>query len=130
MLQTEHRQTIEAISRLALYMARTGKGVVHIFKDFDTSGDGKLTHNELETALTELAVNITPSQAHSLVNFMDGDGDGEIDVKELDSAIRLYKRKKRAGELESWHGELEAPRDPVFPNCLISRPDFRMVFSR
>lgn len=62
--------------------------------------------------------------------FPDGDGDGEIDVKELDSTIRLYKRKKRAGELKSWHGNLDAQQDPVFPNWLVSRPDFRHVFSR
>lgn len=60
----------------------------------------------------------------------DNDGDGEIDVKELDSTIRLYKRRKRAGQLGNWHGNLSAQQDPVFPNWLIGREDFQQVFSR
>lgn len=60
----------------------------------------------------------------------DGDGDGEIDVKELDSTIRLYKRRKREGNLGTWHGNLDAQQDPVFPNWLIGRDDFQQVFSR
>lgn len=60
----------------------------------------------------------------------DSDGDGEIDVKELDSTIRLYKRRKRAGNLGTWHGNLSAQQDPVFPNWLIGRDDFQQVFTR
>ncbi|CAM9162591.1 unnamed protein product [Ectocarpus fasciculatus] len=130
MLGSDHRQTIAAVSRLAAYMGRTGKGINHIFKDLDSSGDGKLSHQELERALVELDINITTIQAHALVTFMDNDGDGEIDVKELDSTIRLYKRRKRAGELSTWRGNLDAQQDPVFPNWLIGRDDFQQVFSR
>lgn len=60
----------------------------------------------------------------------DSDGDGEIDVKELDSTIRFYKRRKRAGQLGTWHGNLSAQQDPVFPNWLIGRDDFQQVFTR
>ncbi|CAN0088355.1 unnamed protein product [Ectocarpus sp. 6 AP-2014] len=130
MLGSDHRQTIAAVSQLAAYMSRTGKGINHIFKDLDSSGDGKLSHQELERALVELDINITTVQAHALVTFMDNDGDGEIDVKELDSTIRLYKRRKRAGELSTWRGNLDAQQDPVFPNWLIGRDDFQKVFSR
>lgn len=38
--------------------------------DLDSSGDGKLSHNELEQALVELDINITTAQARALVNFM------------------------------------------------------------
>eukprot|EP00903_Cladosiphon_okamuranus_P011857 g11138.t1 len=130
MLGSDHKQTIAAISHLAAYMGRTGKGINHIFKDLDSSGDGKLSHHELERALVELDISITTTQAHALVNFMDSDGDGEIDVKELDSTIRLYKRRKRAGQLGTWHGNLSAQQDPVFPNWLIGRDDFQQVFTR
>ncbi|CAM9467203.1 unnamed protein product, partial [Ectocarpus sp. 13 AM-2016] len=127
MLGSDHRQTIAAVSRLAAYMGRTGKGINHIFKDLDSSGDGRLSHEELERALVELDINITTVQAHALVTFMDNDGDGEIDVKELDSTIRLYKRRKRAGELSTWRGNLDAQQDPVFPNWLIGRDDFQQA---
>ncbi|CAM9102630.1 unnamed protein product [Hapterophycus canaliculatus] len=130
MLGSDHRQTIAAVSRLAAYMGRTGKGINHIFQDLDSSGDGKLSHHELENALVELDINITTAQAHALVTFMDGDGDGEIDVKELDSTIRLYKRRKREGNLGTWHGNLDAQQDPVFPNWLIGRDDFQQGFIR
>lgn len=62
--------------------------------------------------------------------FPDVDGDGEIDIRELSTAIRVYKRKKRAGQLQTWHGNLQAQIDPVFPNWLVRRTDFRDVFSR
>ena len=38
--------------------------------DLDSSGDGKLSHDELEQALVELDIDITTSQAHALVMFM------------------------------------------------------------
>lgn len=38
--------------------------------DLDISGDGKLSHGELEQALVDLDINITASQAHALVQFM------------------------------------------------------------
>ena len=36
----------------------------------DASGDGKLSHHELEQALVELDIDITTAQAHALVMFM------------------------------------------------------------
>lgn len=62
--------------------------------------------------------------------FPDVDGDGEVDIGELSTTIRIYKRKKRAGQLQAWHGNLQAQQDPVFPNWLVRRTDFRDVFSR
>lgn len=53
--------------------------VIHVHKhelhilvcaDLDASGDGKLSHHELEQALVELDINITTAQAHALVTFM------------------------------------------------------------
>lgn len=38
--------------------------------DLDISGDGKLSHTELERALIDLDINITASQANALVQFM------------------------------------------------------------
>lgn len=38
--------------------------------DLDASGDGKLSHHELEQALVELDINITTAQAHALVTFI------------------------------------------------------------
>lgn len=148
-LSSEHKQIIIAIKRLSDYMAEHGKGVIQLFNEFDREGDGKLSRDELHSALCTLSLQITPQQATSLVQFMDKDGDGEINVKELDCAIRLYKRRKREGKLDAWHGELDAPKDEVrsssevlfkifkkltllqvFPNWLIDRVDFRLVFAR
>lgn len=46
------------------------------FTDLDSSGDGKLSHQELEQALVELDINITTVQAHALVTFMGENYDG------------------------------------------------------
>lgn len=44
--------------------------VIPCCADLDASGDGKLSHLELEKALVELDINITTAQAHALVTFM------------------------------------------------------------
>lgn len=56
---------------------------MYVLIDLDSSGDGKLSHHELEQALVELDIDITTSQAHALVMFM-----GEPVVIVLVLAIR------------------------------------------
>lgn len=51
-----------------LLIARIGRGTC--IEDLDASGDGKLSHDELERALVDLDIDITTSQAHALVMFM------------------------------------------------------------
>lgn len=53
--------------------------------DLDTSGDGKLSDTELERALTDLDINISPSQAHALVQFM-----GEREKKNKKMALSSW----------------------------------------
>lgn len=125
----EHDTVTHAISKLSEYIAKSGKGLLAIFNHFDRSGVGKLSRNDLHSALISLSLEITPAQALSLVNLMDCDGDGQIDVKELDSTMRLFRRRKREGKLHAFHEEL-LPKDPVFPDILVAREDFRRVFPR
>lgn len=57
---------------VAVFFARMSltRHHTHTCADLDASGDGKLSHHELEKALVELDINITTSQAHALVTFM------------------------------------------------------------
>lgn len=61
--------------------------------DLDSSGDGKLSHHELERALVELDINITTAQAHALVNFM---GERPGTARELCWDARTQKRAQNA----------------------------------
>lgn len=47
--------------------------------DLDVSRDGKLSHKNLEDAMTGLNVDITPKQAHALVQFIGKDSTTSID---------------------------------------------------
>ena len=42
----------------------------HVCADLDSSGDGRLSPDELERALVELDINITTAQARALVTFV------------------------------------------------------------
>lgn len=54
--------------------------------DLDVNGDGKLSHKNLEDAMTGLDVDITPKQAHALVQFIGEDG-----TTYIDPAVALFE---------------------------------------
>ncbi len=56
---------------------------IDIFRVFDRDGSGKLSSDELKQALTKLGLGYTPQQLHMLSEFLDTNGDGEIDYQEL-----------------------------------------------
>ena len=58
----------------------------------DTSCDGVVDEEELTAAIKMVRLNLEPDEIHTLFNFLDSSGDGHIDAKELEEAMRDYRR--------------------------------------
>lgn len=54
-----------------------------IFRVFDRDGSGKLSADELKQALTKLGLGYTAQQLHMLSEFLDTNGNGAIDYREM-----------------------------------------------
>ena len=104
-----------------------------VVAEFDTSGDGVLDRDELLAALIRLdGGTMSVYQAKQLMNWLDASGDGSIDVQELDAAMRLFRRRRKQGQLHLLLPPNDADEDidSVYPNWLVKRQDFQMVFTR
>jgi Ca2+-binding EF-hand superfamily protein len=53
------------------------------FRYFDTNGDGKITHSELQRVLKKLEINITKQEVKKMIHELDKDGNGTIEYTEV-----------------------------------------------
>ena len=76
-----------------------------IFRVFDRDGTGKLSADDLKQALTKLGLCYTAQQLHLLSEFLDTNGDGAIDYREMVrmSQFALPLIASYATDLSSWH---------------------------
>jgi len=72
------------------------KKIADVFREYDASGEGELSHGEMKMALDLLNMEMTDQEIKDLLLFLDGNGDGSIDLMELDSAMRefIFIRRK------------------------------------
>ena len=92
-----------------------------------------MDRDELLAALIRLdGGTMSVYQATQLMDWLDQSGDGSIDVQELDSAMRRFRRFRKKGQLHKLLPEenQEENIDSVYPNWLVRRQDFQMVFTR
>ena len=59
---------------------------------FDTSGDGLLNAEEMQGALAKAGLKLNRIEARALIEYLDEDSSGEIDAKELENALRQWRR--------------------------------------
>ena len=59
---------------------------------FDTSGDGLLSAEEMQGALAKAGLKLNRIEARALIEYLDDDNSGEIDAKELENALRQWRR--------------------------------------
>ena len=99
---------VRSLEKLDEHLKRTKASLRVLCNKFDTSGDGLLSHDELKAAFgSEGLALLTVHEIGGLIGFLDSGHDGEIDLGEIEAAVRSFRRKKAAGELESWHGASE-----------------------
>ena len=71
------------------------KKIADIFREYDSSGEGSLSHGELAMALDLLDMELTDDEVGVFVGFIDESGDGDVDLMELDAAMKAFLRIKR-----------------------------------
>ena len=65
-----------------------GISLLEAFAKFDTDGSGALSYDEFRVMIKALKVKLTPQQIESVINGVDQDGDGFLDLKELEDALK------------------------------------------
>ena len=84
----------DVIQILADWLNATGLSVVDLFKRFDANGDGVIEAQEFKTGLLALNIADLPeSQVNRLVDTLDEDGNGVIDLQELESTFTPPENK-------------------------------------
>ena len=78
----------DVLDVLRKWVATTGIGVKTLFSKFDVNGDGEISSSELKEGLLGLNLaDLPPSQVDKLVEAIDEDGNGTIDLAELEATI-------------------------------------------
>merc|ERR1712023_532664 len=54
----------------------------------DTDGSGALSYDEFRVMIKALKVKLTPQQIEQVITGVDQDGDGFLDLKELEDALK------------------------------------------
>ena len=71
------------------------KKIQDVFREYDRSGEGSLSHSELALAMDLMDMELTDSEVVALIEFLDENGDGDVDLRELDDAMKGFLRIRR-----------------------------------
>jgi hypothetical protein len=83
----------EAMIQLVQYLTDKDQSVFDLFRSMDVDASGKVDSEEFLTALQATDIDALSSvEAGELMEIMDLDGDGELNLPELDIAIAQIKR--------------------------------------
>ena len=83
----------EAMIQLVQYLTDNGQSVFDLFRSMDLDASGKVDSEEFLAALSSTDIDaLTSVEAGELMESMDLDGDGELNLPELDIAIAQIKR--------------------------------------
>tara|TARA_B100000459_G_scaffold145594_1_gene110215 strand:+ start:1085 stop:2986 length:1902 start_codon:yes stop_codon:yes gene_type:complete len=78
----------DVVEVLRKWLSETGIPIPILFKKFDSNNDGRIDSSELKTGLLSLNLaDLPPSQVERLIETIDADGDGLIDLSELHETI-------------------------------------------
>ena len=69
--------------------------IFQMFKSLDVDGSGSITQDELHRGMRNFGMNPTDNEINIMMNILDADGDGSVDLKEFakvaNECFRLYK---------------------------------------
>lgn len=100
----------DVVEVLRKWLETTGISIPTLFKKFDTNNDNLIDSSELKTGLLSLNLaDLPPSQVERLVNTIDEDGDGQIDLSELHETITGVKYESE--EIEQPSTDTEPEKD-------------------
>ena len=62
---------------------------------FDESDDMLLSPDEVVMVLAKTEIKLSRQEIQKMVHYLDKDGNGELDIEELEDAIRNARKQKR-----------------------------------
>ena len=88
----DNEHPVEELVQLAQYLADEGKSIFEFFKSIDLDDSGSIDGFELQRALKESKIaNLPPWDLSRLIKAVDINGDGDIDLPELDIKLALIR---------------------------------------
>ena len=132
-------KVLQVLKRLDKYMRLHQIRAIDLFRrrEFNASyasGDDKLSVDELSAALEKMGAHIHLSEVKSVVNWLDNNGDSEVDLSELEHVLRRAHRESahrdemtRIASLVQKHPETDLlfmPTDKAF-SCVRHRDDVK-----
>ena len=101
-VEEEVEEIAKELVMLADYLSNTDQSIFQFFKSIDLDDSGMIDKYEFQQALksTDIA-NLPPWEMSSLVDAIDIDGDGQINLPELDIAIAKIRNATSAEESDS-----------------------------
>ena len=108
---------------LSDYLMKTKQSIFQFFKSIDLDDSGKIDSYEFQQALKNSSIaNLPPWGIGPLVQALDLDGDGQINLPELDIAITMIRATPVVSD------EHEEPAPPIeFQNGSVTQPFELMV---
>ena len=82
----------KVIHKLERFMRKRQLKLSDFFATLDRGSDGLITAPELQVALERESLLLEDDEILNLMDYLDTGGDGEVDRKELEDAIRLHRR--------------------------------------
>ncbi len=97
MLGAEQSGAARLLFKIDELVTREGKRLGDVFKDYDASGDGHLSRTEISMALSllDFRPKFTKAEIAALVDFIDADGSGDVDLAEMGKALREVRTLAR-----------------------------------
>ncbi|XP_013386159.1 leucine-rich repeat-containing protein 74B [Lingula anatina] len=92
--------TTDPLEILFNFMTREGMRVVDLFNRFDTDGSSSVSRAEFRDGLLGVNAPLTRGQLDVLLEQLDEDGDGEVDLSELMSGASRFKRRQMRRRLK------------------------------
>lgn len=69
----------------------TREKIEQVFKEFDKSGDGKISSEEIKIMFSKFGKKVTDDEIDNIINHYDCDGDHHLSIDEFKSIFDLHK---------------------------------------
>ena len=95
------KETPEELVMLADYLTSSGQSIFQFFQSIDLDDSGTIDGFEFQRALKNAEIaNLPPWEMSALLEAMDLDGDGKINLPELDIAVTKIRSMQSTSEEE------------------------------
>ncbi|XP_069127637.1 leucine-rich repeat-containing protein 74A-like isoform X2 [Argopecten irradians] len=88
----------DALLTIKEYMDRHNLTISELFARFDDDGSNSVDYDEFREGIKEAKIDLTDYQVDKLIQFIDIDGDGDLDFSEVVLKMKEVTKKRQAEE--------------------------------